>query len=467
MNKILRSLTAACFLLLMAFTPFAVQGQPTVDGDLTDSDYISLGTATDLGDPNNPQGFGDANLLNEVLYYPDTENDELYVGVDGILESAVSGNSNSFGIWIKVSGPGAPTGIPAGDPLGINESEGLYITGDNNGNNLDYTADFEVHFMTALGAVDDGGTDATAAYIADRTGGGATVLNLGLTDQNGTSTTSNGIEFAFLNDNSTANTGAEWRIPFSTLGVTADNDIEVFAMLVGSTGYFSAGIIPGDPNQIDGSETDGGGNPGFDATWHTYNGGPFNTSAVPLPVELASFTATLDGTTAQLQWETLSETNNAGFEVQHAAPEGDFEALGFVEGHGTTDTPQQYAFDTDELAPGTHQFRLKQTDFDGTSELTEARTVEVALEESVVLNTAPNPVRDNGTVQFAVQQAEPVTVSVYNMLGQRVETLYEGTPTPDQVQTVSLDTSTLSSGTYFVRIEGASLQKTRRIAVIR
>jgi len=191
-----------------------------------------------------------------------------------------------------------------------------------------------------------------------------------------------------------------------------------------------------------------------------------NTGA--LPVELAGFDAQRSGDYAiTVQWETLSETNNAGFEVQHAAPEGDFEAQGFVEGQGTTDTPQQYAFDTDELAPGTHQFRLKQTDFDGTSELTEARTVEVALEESVVLNTAPNPVRDNGTVQFAVQQAEPVTVSVYNMLGQRVETLYEGTPTPDQVQTVSLDTSTLSSGTYFVRIEGASLQKTRRIAVIR
>lgn len=187
----------------------------------------------------------------------------------------------------------------------------------------------------------------------------------------------------------------------------------------------------------------------------------------PLPVELASFTAALDGTTAQLQWETLSETNNAGFEVQHAAPEGDFEAQGFVEGQGTTDTPQQYSFRVDDLPPGTHQFRLKQTDFDGTSTLTEVQTVEVALDQTVVLNTAPNPVRGNGTVQFAVQQTEPVTVSVYNMLGQRVETLYEGTPTPDQVHTVSLDTSTLSSGTYFVRIEGATMQKTRRVAVVR
>lgn len=466
MKYILRSALALCLFIAMAFTPFAVHGQPTVDGDLTDTEYVSLGTATDLGDAGNPQGFGTTNLINEVVYYPDTENDELYVGVDGILD-----DGNGFGIWVKVTGPGAPTGIPAGDPLGIDPADAgvddaLYITGHNEDPNTDardYTADFEVHYMTALGAV----SGDTEAYVADRTGNTPSVLDLGSTDQNGTSTTSNGIEFAFNNDDATADTGAEWRIPFSVLGVTSDNDIEVFAMLVSNTAYFSAGIIPGDPNQIDGSETDGGGNPGFNATWGTYNGGPFNTSAVPLPVELGSFTAALDGTTAQLEWETLSETNNAGFEVQHADPEGDFEAQGFVEGEGTTDTPQQYTFSVDDLAPGTHRFRLKQTDFDGTSELTEAQTIEVSLNQVAMLETAPNPVRGSGTIQFAVQEAEPVTVSVYNVLGQRVETLYDGTPTPDQVHTVSLDTSTLSSGTYFVRIEGATMQKTRRVAVVR
>jgi hypothetical protein len=318
--------------------------------------------------------------------------------------------------------------------------------------------------MTALGVVSGN----TQAYVADRTGNTPSVLDLGSTDQSGTSTTSNGIEFAFNNDNATADTGAEWRIPFSVLGVTSANDIEVFAMLVSNTAYFSAGIIPGDPNQIDGNKTDGGGNPGFSATWDAYSGGPFNTNAVPLPVELADFTAAVDGTTAQLQWETLSETNNAGFEVQHAAGDGNFQAQGFVEGRGTTDTPQQYNFLIDGLEPGTHQFRLKQVDLDGTSQLSEARVVEVGLSEAVVMETvAPNPVHNQGTLRFAMQKAEPVTVSVYNVLGQRVQTLFDGTPSPGQLYEVTIDASTLSSGTYFVRIEGDSIQKTRRVAVVR
>ena len=188
----------------------------------------------------------------------------------------------------------------------------------------------------------------------------------------------------------------------------------------------------------------------------------------PLPVELTSFTAALDGTTAQLRWETASETDNAGFEVQHAAGNNGFEALDFVEGYGTTDAPRHYSFTVDNLEPGTHQFRLKQIDFDGTSELTEIRTVEVGLTDPVVLDpVAPNPVRTQSTIRFAVQDAEPVTVSVYNVLGQRVKTLYDGTPSPGQIHELTLDGQSMASGTYFVRIEGASVQETQRMTVVR
>ena len=188
----------------------------------------------------------------------------------------------------------------------------------------------------------------------------------------------------------------------------------------------------------------------------------------PLPVELTSFTAALDGTTAQLRWKTASETDNAGFEVQHAAGNSDFQALDFVEGYGTTDAPRHYSFTVDNLEPGTHQFRLKQIDFDGTSELTEIRTVEVGLTDPVVLDpVAPNPVRTQSTIRFAVQDTEPVTVSVYNVLGQRVKTLYDGTPSPGQIHELTLDGQSMASGTYFVRIEGASIQETQRMTVVR
>ncbi|MEL6772619.1 MAG: VCBS repeat-containing protein, partial [Bacteroidota bacterium] len=92
--------------------------------------------------------------------------------------------------------------------------------------------------------------------------------------------------------------------------------------------------------------------------------GDFDLGVVP--VELTVFSAVLSGEAARLTWATASETNNAGFHVEHRAPSADvFATLGFVDGAGTTTATQRYAFETGTLAPGAHRFRLRQVDFDG------------------------------------------------------------------------------------------------------
>lgn len=444
--KHMRRIQVAFFILLLCVAlPFTVQGQPTIDGTINTSNYQQLAEWTQ-----NDTGFGDHGILE---LWAERDSDNLYVFVVGEAES----NDNELYLFMDVSsqnGVASGTQLPAGD--------------DNLSpfNSLQPTNDFETDYGLRLTSGDPDAFVSIIDYVSWQSGNAndtflGTIANDGtpLTVSGGTY---DGITVAYDDTGDlSSHTGVEgWElsIPLSAIGASPGDEFQFLAMY-GDGSFISANTLPEIAGQ---SGTNLENNPDF-----TGITGDQHTAPNPLPVELASFTAALDGTTAQLQWETLSETNNAGFEVQHATPEQEFEALGFVEGHGTTDTPQQYTFETDNLAPGTHRFRLKQTDFDGTSELTDVQTVEVALDQTVVLNTAPNPVRGNGTVQFAVQQAEPVTVSVYNMLGQRVETLYNGTPTPDQMQTVSLNTSTLSSGTYFVRIEGASFQKTRRIAVIR
>ncbi|MDX1439027.1 MAG: hypothetical protein R3284_03900, partial [Rubricoccaceae bacterium] len=114
-----------------------------------------------------------------------------------------------------------------------------------------------------------------------------------------------------------------------------------------------------------------------------YRSGAFHTGGVPyecdivgptlipdgaIPVELTSFTARLLASgQAELSWATSSETNNAGFEVEHAIERnGAWETVGFVEGHGTTTEAQTYSFTSDVLTQGgIHRFRLKQVDYDG------------------------------------------------------------------------------------------------------
>ena len=189
----------------------------------------------------------------------------------------------------------------------------------------------------------------------------------------------------------------------------------------------------------------------------------------PLPVELTAFDVARDGTTALLTWATASETNNAGFAIQHKAPSAaDFEEAGFVEGHGTTDTPQSYRFRVRNLTPGTHAFRLRQVDTDGTTALSDVVRLTVEAPNTLSLQlVGSNPVRTETTVAFTVPEQSPVQVDLYNALGQRVRTLFDGVGQPASQQLVALDAANLPSGMYFVRLQAPQGTRTQQIAVIR
>jgi CSLREA domain-containing protein len=193
-----------------------------------------------------------------------------------------------------------------------------------------------------------------------------------------------------------------------------------------------------------------------------------------LPVELAAFEAQQDGDgTVQLGWQTASETNNAGFHVEHQVGEADdasaeWTTLDFIEGVGTTTEAQRYRFTVSDLDIGTHRFRLRQVDTDGTTHYSDAVEVRLAMTAAMVLEAPyPNPVRGQATLKFAVREANPVRVVLYDMLGRRVATLYDSTPSAGQMQTVQVEASTLASGQYIVRLEGAGTPRTQRLTVVR
>jgi len=187
------------------------------------------------------------------------------------------------------------------------------------------------------------------------------------------------------------------------------------------------------------------------------------------PVELATFTASLDGTTAVLAWKTSSETNNAGFEVQHRGPDvSGYDKIGFVEGAGSTNEPQSYRFRVKALPPGPHRFRLRKVDTDGTSSLSDPVSVEVRAERTLALHaTGPNPVRRATQLTFTVERGGPVEMVLYNILGQRVKRLYDRKATPGTRYSVDVIAGDLSSGTYFARLRAPSGTKTQRIVVVR
>jgi hypothetical protein len=184
---------------------------------------------------------------------------------------------------------------------------------------------------------------------------------------------------------------------------------------------------------------------------------------------LASFAGQqIDETSVELVWQTATEQNNAGFRVEQAARGGDWTRVAFVDGAGTTTEAQTYRLTVEDLEPGTHRFRLTQVDVDGSTQTVDAVTVRLGMQEALrVTAPSPNPVRTGATLRFAVKQPAETTVSVYNVLGQRVATLYRGTPAAEETKAVTVSADALPSGAYFLRVTSGEHTETRRFSVVR
>ncbi|MEM6336497.1 MAG: T9SS type A sorting domain-containing protein [Bacteroidota bacterium] len=190
---------------------------------------------------------------------------------------------------------------------------------------------------------------------------------------------------------------------------------------------------------------------------------------VILPVQLASFTAEDEGQNdVLLSWSTLSELNNAGFFVEYARGDDDFREIAFVDGHGTTDVEQSYAYQIPALSPGVYQFRLRQVDFDGAEEFSPIVEHEVMVPGQFLLEAAyPNPFTTESTVRFSVRQEQPVTVALYDMLGRQVDVLFNGVPASRRSNEVTIRSDGLPGGVYFVRMVSEDFSSTRKVVLAR
>lgn len=189
--------------------------------------------------------------------------------------------------------------------------------------------------------------------------------------------------------------------------------------------------------------------------------------ADPLPVELTSFSGVVDRTTVVLQWETASETNNAGFAIE-TLEEARWLRVGYVEGQGTKNTATIYQHELHDWPAGNHAFRLKQIDFDGSFEYSDAVYVEVLLDEAYII-TAPYPNPFNPQTRFSVRVQEPqhVSVRVFDVLGRLVSRLHEGVMEDGKSYAFVFEPENEASGNYFIRVEGERFNESIQVTLSR
>ncbi|HPI37315.1 MAG TPA: hypothetical protein PK397_05150, partial [Ignavibacteriaceae bacterium] len=196
----------------------------------------------------------------------------------------------------------------------------------------------------------------------------------------------------------------------------------------------------------------------------------FGSSENPLPVELTSFTASVAESKVILNWQTATEVNNYGFEVQRSVNVADdnwklnaesWKKVGFVEGHGNSNSIKEYSF-TDDISEHlslyhcsdpsgnlyltlpkelTLCYRLKQIDIDGKFSYSNEIIVETLHATSLpskytLYQNYPNPFNPVTKIRYSItsnvrsETSNKVTTAgtsvkliVFDILGNEVATL--------------------------------------------
>ncbi len=151
----------------------------------------------------------------------------------------------------------------------------------------------------------------------------------------------------------------------------------------------------------------------------------FDMSVVP--VELRYFKAKKDNNKVTLVWETASESNNFGFEIEKKSSNCKFNKIAFIRGHGTCSDRHIYHFIDNNLFPGAYFYRLKQIDNDGKFQYLGVIQCTIQRPEKfAVLQNYPNPFNSYTIIACDLPRTERVRMEIYDSAGQLVRTLVNG-----------------------------------------
>lgn len=187
-----------------------------------------------------------------------------------------------------------------------------------------------------------------------------------------------------------------------------------------------------------------------------------------LPVELTSFIATLNRTKVNINWQTATELNNQGFEIQRKFDNSDWFTIGFRTGKGTTTEPTSYFYEDDisELNSDKLYYRLKQIDFNGTfSYSAEVEVITQPLDFALYQNY-PNPFNPTTTIKYEIPQSSNVKIEVFDILGRVVKVLFNEQKDAGRYE-IKFDASSLASGIYYYRIKANDFIQTKKMMLIK
>lgn len=167
-----------------------------------------------------------------------------------------------------------------------------------------------------------------------------------------------------------------------------------------------------------------------------------------LPIELGDFRGFSKNKTTILNWETFSENNNRGFDIERSVDAIQFEKIGFVASKGNSVKSQLYQFIDNSPKQDNNYYRLKQIDIDG--KFTYSKSIAINQNIRTEIIASPNPSNDI----FYLSLFEGFDFKIYNIFGQLIET---------NIQNGKIDLSNYPPNMYFLEV----FDKEERIQVLK
>lgn len=199
------------------------------------------------------------------------------------------------------------------------------------------------------------------------------------------------------------------------------------------------------------------------------NNSDFTTREVSsvLPVELVRFEGKVVGTTAFLQWQTATETNNYGYEVERSTDQVAWQTVGFVSGSGNTSTPRVYHFKDNTLPNGANFYRLKQIDNNGS--LTYSKCISVTSQKAQnfrLEQNFPNPFNPSTTIVFHLPYQDFIEISVYSLTGEKAATLIKEV-LPAGTHSIKFGSGGLAGGCYIIQLKSTFFTQQKKMLLIK
>jgi SdrD B-like domain/Secretion system C-terminal sorting domain/Cohesin domain len=101
-------------------------------------------------------------------------------------------------------------------------------------------------------------------------------------------------------------------------------------------------------------------------------------------------------------------------------------------------------------------------DTSGITSIAENNRINSIPKKFSMVQNYPNPFNPSTVIQFSVPKLEKLTLSIYNILGQKVKTLFDEEISPG-IHTVTFNAGNLSSGIYFYQLVGADINITKKM----